>query len=56
MRLTDRAIGAAAQHNPRRGTGVGRILDDDDPVDDHRRARAACRPMVTSYAPPVRGA
>src|SRR4029453_19263030 len=39
--LADAAVGAAAQDNPRRRAGMGRILDDDDAIDDDRRARTA---------------
>src|SRR5262245_50644833 len=39
--LTDAAVGAAAQDDPRRRAGVSRIFDDDGAVDDHRGARAA---------------
>src|SRR5262249_4501509 len=41
VELADAAIGAAAQHDPRRRAGVDRILDDDSAVDDDSCARAA---------------
>ena len=37
----DRAVGGAAQHRSGEGAGVAGVLDHDDPVDQHRRARAA---------------
>jgi hypothetical protein len=41
VELADAAIGAAAQHDPRRRAGVDRILDDDSAVDDDGCACAA---------------
>src|SRR5262249_52755962 len=41
VELADAAVGAAAQHDPRRRAGVDRILDDDSAVDDDGCARAA---------------
>src|SRR5262249_57684541 len=37
----DATVGAATQHDAWCGTGVGRIFDDDDAVDDDGGARAA---------------
>src|SRR6516225_5385180 len=36
----DRAVGRATQHDAGGCTGVSRVLDDDDPVDQYRRPAA----------------